>query len=490
MPIERITIKLPDGFDISKHLGSLRKMIGEKQGYDFEIESIDPERRTATATRQVLVTETTSSAETPDTIAVQLPKGTKPADGDRISTRLSDQYGDGYEMTVFEPFLGKATMSKLTPNVARCRGAVAVALGVKPWEIQVIGRADGGFDVNLPANYVPSKHDKKLDEVATSVVGGDGWYVDTDPATLSASINPGEPPTFPNIVSYPFDNVVLDDWSRIPIGMILPRTGGEQGNTLYTDWAANPHMLISGTTGGGKGVTATAILSGALAAGWEVAIVDGVKGGVDFVDFEDLVMDGGWGDDLTSACRVIESTYAEGLRRKSIIKQNRVKKWTELKNESIKPILILVDEFTSLIAAEPVPKGVPKDHPLVLEASERNLSRAKILSTTGKIARELRFTGVSMLICTQAASTATGVPTELRQNLSAKILLGPKPTDNNRRLALDNPLSVPFVPPNVIADPRASAGVGVFEFQGAPPGVVKTFFAETTEFAKWLKSRR
>lgn len=490
MAIERVVVDLPDGFVAAQHGDALQRVIAERYGPDFVVESIDIKAMRATATRQAHITEV-EEADEPDTVTVQLARGTKPSDGDRLAARLADQYGEGWEMTSFEPFLGKAVLTKLSPDVARCRGAVAVALSVKPWDVAVTARADGGFDLALPKTYVPSKHDKRLDEVATSVVGREGWWVDADPASLRASIIPGDPPTFPEIIPYDFDwrpQPGASSWATIPIGRVLGRTGGEPGDVLTTDFAANPHMLVSGVTGGGKGVTATAIVSGALAAGWQLAIVDAIKAGVDYADFTEFVRDGCWGDDLATACCVLNSIYAEGVRRKQLIRQHGVKKWTELPPErSLRPILVLVDEFTSLIGVEAMPKGVAKDHPLMLEVAQRNLLRANIISTVGKIARELRFTGVSLLVCTQAASTTTGVPTELRLNLTAKILLGSKPTENNRRLALDNPQAVPYVPANV-ADGPAAGGVGVFEFQGVQPGVMKAFFATTAEFSGWLTS--
>ncbi|GAA4054291.1 hypothetical protein GCM10023063_48600 [Arthrobacter methylotrophus] len=110
-----------------------------------------------------------------------------------MAVKLADQHGDGWEMTKFEPFLGKAVLTQLSPETARCRGAAALALGVKPWEVQVKPRRDGGFDLELPRTYMPSKHDSKLEEVATSVVGRDGWYVKVNAQKLTASIIPSAP---------------------------------------------------------------------------------------------------------------------------------------------------------------------------------------------------------------------------------------------------------------------------------------------------------
>jgi len=500
MATERITIHLPDGFDPARHLRALEAKIAEKHGDGFLVDSIDPEAGLAYASRQVEVTEVTeaqsggkSTASGPSRMKeVRLPRGTKPSDGDKVAAKLADQH-PGFAMINFEPFLGRAVLARMDEKTQRARDAVAVALGAKPWDVGITPRPDGGFDLVLPSRYVPSKHDERLAEVATAVVGKDGWYVDVDPQSLRASIMPGEPPTFPPVVEYPFEkppafDTNTESWSQIPLGMTLGRTGIEYGPELVTDFVLCPSVSIQGTTGSGKGLTLMTLMSGALARGWELAICDAIKGGVDFIRWQSFVRDGGWGDDLASACAVVSLVYEEGFRRKLLIQRHQVQKWTELPAGShIRPIMLVVDELTSLIAAEPTPKGVPKDNPLYLEIAERNLIRATILNTIGKIARELRFAGVSLVAATQVASTTTGVPTELRANLGAKILLGTKPTDNNRRLALSDQDAVPTVPGNIAASKDgASRGVGVFEFEGTPPGVAKMYFASPGRYAEWL----
>jgi hypothetical protein len=106
--IERVPIKLPPGFDPAKHQRALEKLIADNYGAGFEIESIDPVAGTASATRQVSITEVHANDKT-DSFEVRLARGTKPSDGDRNDIRLTDQY-PGMSMVRFEPFLGKATL--------------------------------------------------------------------------------------------------------------------------------------------------------------------------------------------------------------------------------------------------------------------------------------------------------------------------------------------------------------------------------------------
>lgn len=259
MATERVTITLPAGFDVNRHTQALVKLVAEKHGDGFEIDHIDPVGMTATASRQATITEVTarpktiggSKSERADSFEVRLPKGTKPSDGDRISAKMADQY-EGFYVTTFEPFLGKAVLTRLDDSTARCRGAVSVALGVKPWDVQVSPRRGGGFDLVLPRTYVPSKHDDKLAEVATQIVGVEGWYVDTNPAKLTATIHPGEPPTFAPVLPYPFEKLKNADPTKLLIGRALSDRADRDGYDAYIDFEQAAHTQVSGTSGSGK----------------------------------------------------------------------------------------------------------------------------------------------------------------------------------------------------------------------------------------------
>lgn len=490
---ERINVTLPNGFDESKHMASLRKKITDAHGSGWEIDSLDLAAGKASASRQVEVTqvEQTSSGGR-DSIQVKLPRTTKPSDGDKTAAKLEASY-DGYTLTQFEPFLGYAVMEKLSAAAIRARGALAVALGVKPWDVQIADTVSGGFAFTLPRTYVPSKHDDKMQEVAEAIVGREGWFVRVNPQELTGEIVPSSPPTFPPVLSYPFDapiprfDAAAGDWARIPIGERLPRLGSAAGEPLMTDFLANPMMQISGVTGGGKGVLLTALAAGAIARGWELGLVDAVKGGVDFVtSLIPYVKPGFFAEDLEQACAVVAMAYEEGQRRKKLIKQHGVQKFTQLP-DAPRPLMVIVDEATSLLLTSPVPKGIDKGSSLALEINNRNLLMGTTLEWMGKIACELRFVGVSLVLSTQVASATVGIPTELRANLGAKFLMGASPTPGNRRLALAAPDSVPEVPRNVATDESGAArGVGVFEREGSTPGVFKAYFSPPEQFGRWL----
>jgi hypothetical protein len=492
---ERIRVKLPANFDPARHMGQLMKKVTEAHGEGFEIDSIvDGE---AVATRQVTITEV-RQGEKSQTQEVRLPRTVKPTDGEKMAVKLADQHGDGWEMTKFEPYLGKAVLTKLTPETARCRGAAALALGVKPWEVQVAPRKDGGFDLELPRTYMPSKHYSKLEEVATGVVGNDGWYVRVNAQKLTASIIPSAPPTFPGMIPTPMDSVVKFDHTnketfKIPLGMKLPAAGETVGETFALDMNAGAHAQLGGISGGGKTVLLNCYLATWLAKGAELAIIDLPTKSADFEWCKDFVRPGGWGCASPAQSAVaIRLIMDEGERRSAHIKAHGVNDWKLLpKNAALKPLVVIVDELTGLFALEAVPKA-GKDAPQLLkdmadEANRTNLFKEILKNGIKRVAAELRFTGVFLMLATQVASANTGIDPSLRTNLHHKLLMGAKPTEGNRRLVFSDPERVPLVPENVRTDGGASRGVGSTEPEGDEPSVFKSYYATVTEYRAWLE---
>jgi hypothetical protein len=268
---------------------------------------------------------------------------------------------------------------------------------------------------------------------------------------------------------------------RVRLGKKLGRPGEDVAEDLWLDFEAAPHTQISGTSGSGKSVTLNALITGALAGGSELSILDLPHKAVDFYWVRDLCRSGGWGcDSLRGAVASITLTYQEGERRTKILAEAGATKWTELPaNQQLKPILILIDDVTGLIQLDDVPKGISKDHPLVTEAMEANPLRQTLLGYMKKIAAEMRFVGIRMVLSSQVSSVNTGFPTALRMNLANKFLLGSNPTPGNRKLSLSDPTSVPDVPENVKREDKAARGVGVAELEGAIPSVFKSFYAST-----------
>jgi len=486
--VERISVRLPAGFDPRKHGASLVKKIAETYGDGFEIDSIDPNTNTAQASRQVAITEVSNDARAGSTKDVNLAPGTKPADGDKMAAKLEGN-NPGYMMTTFSPFTGHAVLTKLDEPTARCRSAVAGALGVKPWMVQVKPRLDGGFDLELPSSYSPSKHDKKLDEVATSAVGSDGWYVHVDVQKLTASIIPSDPPTFPSLIPYPIHKLGQGNLDFLPFGESLPLPGQPAGEEVGIDWVSQAFMLLGGTPGSGKSVTLNACIAGALSEGAELAIVDIPAKSVDFLWCKKYVRAGGWGcDSAEAAVAVLAMVYLEGQKRAKRLAAAGVVNWLDLPaGQRFAPLFVVVDEVSGLLVTDKVPSGIPKDHPLVVEVAQSNLLKVALASYINKIVAELRFVGVRMILSTQVSNNNTGVSPSLKAKIGHKILQGSNPSKSARMQAFNDETAVPQVPANVRANAKVAKGVGVAEMEGSEPVVYKSWFAPIDSYAAALQ---
>lgn len=488
MTVERISVRLPAGFDPRKHGAALAKKIGETYGEGFEIDSIDPTSNTAQASRQVAITEVSTGSRTGSTKEVNLARGTKPADGDKMAAKLEGA-NPGFAMTTFSPFTGKAILTKLDEPTARCRSAVSAAMAVKPWMIQVKPRPDGGFDLELPASYSPSKHDKRLDEVATSAVGSDGWYVQVDVQKLTASIIPSDPPTFPSLIPYPIHQLGQGHLDFLPFGESLPLPGQTNGDEVGIDWVAQAFMLLGGTPGSGKSVTLNACIAGALSEGAELAIVDIPAKSVDFLWCKKYVRAGGWGcDSAEAAVTVLAMVYQEGQQRAKRLAAAGVVNWLDLPSgERFPPLFVVIDEVSGLLVTDKIPTGIPKDHPLVVEVAQRNLLKVALASSINKIVAELRFVGVRVILSTQVSNNNTGISPSLKALIGHKVLQGSNPSKSARMQAFNDETAVPQVPANVRANAKVAKGVGVAEMEGSEPVVYKAWFAPIDSYAAALE---
>lgn len=494
MAREHIEIALPRGFDPNRHATALFAMIVKEHGDGWEIGHIDPEAGTASAFRQNTLAElkpSTKAASKTRSFEINLPKDVKPADGEKWEARLEDQYG-GFYLTGFEPFLGKAVLTKLNDETARARGALAVALGIKRWEVQVIQRVDGGFDIVLPRTYTPSRHDSKLGEVATSVVGRDGWYVDINAAKLTASIIPSDPPTFPHGIPYPMASLRSGDWHSLRLGRLLPAPGSDLGPEISIDWVASSWVMVAGTPGSGKSVSLNAAIGGALADGCQLAIIDIPAKSVDFMWCRNFVRPGGWGcESAEAAVAAFAMIYEEGQRRAGVLKTKGVVNWLDLPAEKqFQPILVIVDEVSGLLVPRKAPGGIPKTHPLMMEVIQENLLKAAMASYIDKIIAELRFVGIRMILASQVTNNNTGIGPSLKAKIGHKILQGSNPSRSARGQAFNDESAVPYVPGNVRADAKVAKGVGVAEMEGSEPKVYKSYFATVDDYAAALTAMR
>ncbi|QUL80630.1 FtsK/SpoIIIE domain-containing protein [Brevibacterium sp. SMBL_HHYL_HB1] len=482
---QRARIPLPANFDPNKHMSALEKRIADKVGADWVVESIDMDEAKASIVKRVALTEV-SAVEGGERMRVTLPSSVTEGQGKKFDAELADQY-PGFFLTEFDPFNRRAVLTKLAPETKRARDSIAAAIGAKPWEVQVAPTADGGYSLRLPSSYIPSKHLEKIEDVAQTVIGEEGWYVEINASTLTGRIVPSDPPTFPGLIPYPMTEPERGD-TELVIGQRLPKPGQETGSPFIIDFA-DRHAQIGGISGAGKSVTLNNIIASLLSRGHELAIIDLPDKAVDFEWCRPFVRRYGWGcENLDEIVATIAYLYEEGSRRAAIFKEHGAKKIEELPEgvrATMPLVFIIVDEVTGLYAMEAVPK-LKKDHPMRVEAEEINLKKEMLKNRVKKIAAELRFVGFRLIISTQIASVNTGIDTALRTNLGHRVLLGPNPTENNRKLIFNDHEQVPVVPKNIVADRAASRGTGAAELDGAPATVFKSFYADTDALTSYL----
>lgn len=494
MAIERMSLPVGKKFDHNNpgHVEAAMRAIADRgHGTGWQVQSFDPTEGLLTVSRRSAMTTVTKTEGKTDSYRVELMRGIKPADGDQIAAQLeSDPQHAGYFMTRFEPFISEATMSKLTTDERRARAAVAVALGVKNWDVQLSTRKGGGFDIGLPGSYVPSKHDGKLAEVAETIVGRPGWFVKTNPEKLTAEIIPADMPTFPETVGYPLDQLRSLTWDRTPFGVKLPAPGkNDRPDTALIDWTESQMALIAGLPGAGKSVLINAIIAGWLAAGGEIAVIDVPDKKSDFLWMKQWCRDSGWGceSDL-GALAVLNLVYEEGKKRAALNEQHGVTGWRDLPADVRKPpILVIVDEVSGLIVTEKLPTGVPKDNPIVQAKLERNLVRVSIEDIITRMIAEQRAMGIHVLLSTQVTNNNTGVGPSTKAKIGQKILQGSNPSKTQRQQAFSVEDQVPPVPENVKASGAVARGTGSSELGGQEPFVHKTFFAPVAEYQRSLR---
>ncbi|MCC3292989.1 FtsK/SpoIIIE domain-containing protein [Arthrobacter sp. zg-Y1110] len=236
------------------------------------------------------------------------------------------------------------------------------------------------------------------------------------------------------------------DWEHIEISKYIPFATGIEGEPVEYNFKVDPHLLIAGASGGGKSVLLQSLAFGALVRGYELYVADPTKGGADFKFAEPYSK--AFTDSPFTAAAMMRGIYAEVVRRKNLNKTNGVGNYRDLP-EDVRPkhIVILLDEFTSLMGQDPVP--APSDDPEMDAEREMvlatNRAKTEVGVYTGKIAREARSAGVTLFLATQKLSakmldTIPGAG-DLKVNLS-RLLLG-KATYGDKQSALRAPQDAP-----------------------------------------------
>ena len=271
----------------------------------------------------------------------------------------------------------------------------------------------------------------------------------------------------------------------------FPAAPADRVSRSRSEWTANPiaydpnldpHLLLAGLTGAGKSCLAQALVYGALVRGWQVYVIDPVKSGADYQFARDRCH--GFASTAPEATALLRAVYAEVARRKQLNAAHGVGSYRELP-EPPPHLLVLIDEFTSLVGRDPVP---PRTDDPELDA-ERDLieaanhARIEIGVFAGKIAREARSSGVTLALGTQklSAKMLDTIPSagDLKVNLS-RVLLG-KTSWGDRVSALRDPDDAPDL------DGVVPRGRGLWETTAAPAQVIQCWYATQAEFRAELQ---
>lgn len=204
---------------------------------------------------------------------------------------------------------------------------------------------------------------------------------------------------------------------------------GVDGEPVVFDPKVSAHVAVIGQSGSGKSVCMQGLAYCAAVHGAEIYVVDPMKAAADFKFVEPYAR--AVAVTIPDAAAVLKAVYAEVEKRKQVNAQYGVGSYVDLPEEvRPAPIIVVVDEFTSLITSENPPRA-PFDDP-ELEAERlaqiavRNEQRT-IGMLIGKLAREARSAGVTLVLGTQKlmAKSLDELPgaSDMKANL-ARILLG------------------------------------------------------------------
>ena len=202
-----------------------------------------------------------------------------------------------------------------------------------------------------------------------------------------------------------------------------------------TEICGDAHLAISGRTGTGKTMLEEFVIASALKAGDRVVILDPKMSDLSLIDnsVPDQVKVTWLKDDMLAA---LEEATTELEQRQSAYHD---------KQQEFTPLTILIDELPSFL--------------LLLNRKEKDqvLTNIKLLALMG------RQLGIRVVLAAQQFGVANSIPSEVREQLSAKVLLGQSMPEEQRFLFGSN-----TVDPNSFTNERQ----GLLSLNSGTPKVV------------------
>ncbi|WP_285117290.1 FtsK/SpoIIIE domain-containing protein [Leifsonia sp. fls2-241-R2A-40a] len=424
----------------------LVRYVKDHCGPNAHIEMISPDRR-------FLIVAIDQTPEVlPGVTAVFSKPGLRPQEIAALEAKVPELY-DGRALVAFDPHRGglAAWLLPVTKTI-RDRAAALVSPTFGPWNVSCavdwavdeetgLGRIDSVVLGGLPPLGETALN--KLRDIIPSWANNgspdtSSWAVEADTYNNRVTLSYRRARQLPKVV----DGTTLlpakidpTKWERWQVGVKA------DGAPFEVDLTSGPHSMAVGGTGSGKTVyIAQAILS-AIARGFRVVFIDEVKKGNGIRDIEpycDAFAVTGLGPKgLEQAASILKSVYVEVEERVNLNNEHHAADWSKLPPQlGVRPILVVIDEYSSLISPEAKPVGLERDDPILLEWQEEANAKAQIKKYVAKIAREARSSGVHLLIGSQTAY-AHMLDGETRANLgTALYLIPPKKVPPNTLLGM------------------------------------------------------
>lgn len=205
-------------------------------------------------------------------------------------------------------------------------------------------------------------------------------------------------------------------------GLTLPLGSTPDESPVALDLTNNPHTLLVGPTGSGKAVFLRNLANSCRAAGGRAVVIDPIRRGLDFRDIPvDVLV-------TTSAEAILEldGIVSEIERRLDLLNTFSIDRWQELpeevlKAEAVRPVIVLIDEYASIVHSRHVPKGIDPDHDSYREIQKHNADAERILSNVRKIVLTSRSCGIHLVISTLRADLNVVCPS-VREHLDNVIM--------------------------------------------------------------------
>ena len=231
----------------------------------------------------------------------------------------------------------------------------------------------------------------------------------------------------------PLPRAANADWdlmAAVPPLRALPFGVRDNGEPAVFDTKTSPHILVTGTTGFGKSSAMQVIVTSASLKDWDVIVADPNKGAADFAPLRRRAL--AFATDLPHTEAALRWAAEEMRRRVAMAQAAGVGGVADLPEDARpKPVLVLVDEFNSLVGAPARAQANPTKDPTIanrnLLIGEENRSRRQIGQYVCDIAAQGRSAWIVLALAAQAFSGdelgSLPAPGTLKRNLS-RLFLG------------------------------------------------------------------